>query len=114
MSGPVGDVLAEHGDDLHAPHLVDVEVTQVLRRYVLRKWIQPERAYEAVRLLVEMPITRYPHGGLVLRAVELRRNLTACDAVYVALAESLEAPLVTRDAGIARSAGRLVEVVHVS
>lgn len=113
LSGMLGEMFAEHRDDVHAPHLIDVEVTQVLRRYVLRRWLQPGRADEAVRLLSEMPMTRYPHGGLVLRAIELRRNLTAYDAVYVALAESLQAPLVTRDGGMARSASRLVEVVHI-
>lgn len=113
LSGMLGEMFAEHRDDVHAPHLIDVEVTQVLRRYVLRRWLQPGRADEAIRLLIEMPMTRYPHGGLVLRAIELRRNLTAYDAVYVALAESLQAPLVTRDGGMARSASRLVEVVHI-
>lgn len=113
LSGMLGEMFAEHRDDVHAPHLIDVEVTQVLRRYVLRRWLQPGRADEAIRLLIEMPMTRYPHGGLVLRAIELRRNLTAYDAVYVALAESLRAPLVTRDGGMARSASRLVEVVHI-
>lgn len=113
MSGRLGEIFAEHRDDVHAPHLIDVEVTQVLRRYVLRRWLQPGRADEAVRLLIEMPMMRYPHGGLVLRAIDLRRNLTAYDAVYVALAESLRAPLVTRDGGMARAASRLVEVEHV-
>jgi predicted nucleic acid-binding protein len=105
--------LAEHGTDLHAPHLIDAEVVQVLRRYVLRKWTTPARASDAVELLIGMPITRYPHVGLLHRALQLRRKLTVYDALYVALAEALDAPLLTRDAGIARAAKRLVDVIHI-
>ena len=104
-------ILSEHGSDLHAPHLI--EVVQVLRRYVLRKWATASRAKDAIDLLLEMPITRYPHVGLLHRALQLRRNLTVYDALYVALAEALNAPLLTRDGGVARSARTLVEVVHV-
>jgi predicted nucleic acid-binding protein len=105
--------LAEHGSDLHAPHLIDAEVVQVLRRYVLRKWTTPSRASDAVDLLLDMPITRYPHVGLLHRAFQLRRNLTVYDALYVALAEALDAPLLTRDEGVAASAKKLVHVVHI-
>ena len=92
---------------------MDAEVVQVLRRYVLRKWTTPARASVAVDLLIGMPITRYSHVGLLHRALQLRRNLTVYDALYVALAEALDAPLLTRDAGIARAAKRLVDVVHI-
>ena len=109
----LSDRLVEHGTDLHAPHLIDAEVVQVLRRYVLRKWTTPARASDAVDLLIGMPITRYSHVGLLHRALRLRRNLTVYDALYVALAEALDAPLLTRDAGIARAAKRLVDVVHI-
>ena len=109
----LGELVSEHRDDLHAPHLIDAEIGQVLRRYVLREWLRPARAFQAVDLLVDLRITRYPHLGLLHRAMQLRRNLTVYDGLYVALAEALDAPLLTRDAGIARSAGRLVKVLHV-
>lgn len=105
-------VLAARGG-LHAPHLLDVEVAQVLRRFVLAGVLRQERAERAIERLGELSITRYPHLRLLPRAFELRRNLTAYDAVNVALAEALDVPLLTRDAGLARSARRLVRVIHV-
>jgi predicted nucleic acid-binding protein len=98
---------------MHAPHLLDAEVAQVLRRFVLAGVLRSDRAERAVERLGQLPITRYPHLALVQRALELRRNLTAYDAIYVALAEALGVPLLTRDAGIARSARRLIEVIHI-
>jgi predicted nucleic acid-binding protein len=97
---------------LHAPHLLDVEVTQVLRRWASTGELKPARGREAVQDLLALPITRYPHGDLLPRAWDLRHNLTAYDAVYLALAEALDAPLLTRDAGLARVHGRIrVELV---
>ncbi len=114
---PFATRIREHvlaaGAGMHAPHLLDVEVAQVLRRFVLAGIIRIDRAERAIDRLGELPITRYPHLRLLPRALELRRNLTAYDATYVALAEALEVPLLTRDAGMARSARRLVEVIHV-
>jgi predicted nucleic acid-binding protein len=92
-------------ESLHAPHLLDVEVTQVLRRYVRQGDLTAARAREALADLADLPLARYPHDLLLPRAWELRDNLTAYDAVYVALAELLGATLVTRDARI-RSAPR--------
>lgn len=85
------------GETLHAPHLLDVEVAQVLRRYVRSKDILPERGAEALADLASLPINRYPHFVLLPRIWQLRHNLTAYDAAYVALAEALDATLVTRD-----------------
>lgn len=98
---------------LHAPHLLDVEVAQVLRRYVTRGELWDARAQEALDVLALFPLTRYPHEPLLRRIWALRENLTAYDAAYVALAEGLRAPLLTRDrrlAGAPRLAGS-VEVV---
>ena len=97
--------MAESDDDLHAPHLLDVEVLSVLRRFSLRGEISQERARLALSRLPTLRLSRYPHTALLPRVWELRENVTAYDAVYIALAETLQAPLVTRDAGLARAPG---------
>jgi len=86
---------------LHAPHLLDVEVAQVLRRYVRDKTITAQRGEEALNDLNDLSLNRYPHDFLIPRVWELRATLTAYDAVYVALAELLDAPLLTCDRRIA-------------
>ena len=88
---------------LHAPHLVDVEVANGLRRAVAAGLIGNDRALDALGDLSALPITRYPHGALLGRAWELRENMTVYDAVYVTLAELLGAPLVTCDGRLARA-----------
>jgi predicted nucleic acid-binding protein len=88
---------ADDDDDWHAPHLVDVEVLSALRRLVRTKVINSRRAAEAIDDLAALPIVRHGHVDLVPRAWELRQNLTAYDAIYVALAESLDATVVTCD-----------------
>lgn len=90
-------------ESLHAPHLLDVEVAQVLRRHVREKFITAQRGQEALEDLAGAPMTRYPHDFLLPRVWELRETLTAYDATYVALAEMLSAPLVTCDQRIARA-----------
>lgn len=90
---------------LHAPSLVDVEVVQVLRRYVARREVADGRAREALDLLAALPIRRHDHGPLLERAWALRANMTVYDAVYVALAEGLRATLVTRDRKLAGAPG---------
>jgi len=98
------------GESLHAPHLIDLEITQVLRRFTQKGAISDARAQEALRDLRDLPITRYPHHVLLDRVWDLRHNLTAYDAAYVALAEALEASLVTRDARLAAGSRRVVRV----
>ena len=85
------------GEDLHAPHLVDIEVAQVMRRYVLRGEVTAAHAADCLDVLARFPLTRYPHWPLLDRVWALHGNLTAYDASYVALAESLDVPLLTRD-----------------
>lgn len=97
----VAERLFAPGETLHAPHLVDLEVAQVLRRYALAGELDSGRGLEALEDLADLPLTRYPHDLLLPRIWELRRNVTAYDAAYVALAEALSAPLVTRDAALA-------------
>jgi predicted nucleic acid-binding protein len=96
----VAERLFTPGETLHAPHLLDLEVAQVLRRYALAGELNSARGLEALDDLADLPLTRYPHDLLLPRIWELRRNLTAYDAAYVALAEALAAPLVTRDAAL--------------
>ena len=95
---------------LHAPHLVDIEVAQVLRRYVKKGLITGSRGDQALEDLVDLSLTRYPHDVLLSRIWVLRDNLTAYDAAYVALAEALDAPLVTCDSKIAAAPGHRARV----
>src|SRR6266851_7629278 len=89
---------------LHAPHLLDVEIAQVIRRYAANGEIDGERGRTALADLADFPLHRYPHDLLLPRVWDLRNNLTAYDAVYVALAEALDAPLLTRDRRLAAAA----------
>jgi predicted nucleic acid-binding protein len=95
---------------LHAPHLLDVEVSQVIRRYALAGELDAERGRQALANLAGYLLFRYPHDFLLPRVWELRNNLTAYDAVYVALAEALGAPLVTRDRRLAAASGHHAQV----
>ena len=97
--------LFEPSQTLHAPHLLDVEVAQVIRRYAANREIDAERGRTALVDLADFPLHRYPHDFLLPRVWELRNNLTAHDAIYVALAEVLDAPLLTRDARLAAAPG---------
>jgi predicted nucleic acid-binding protein len=101
LQSPVGAAWGERlltsAVSLHAPHLLDVEVAQVLRRFVREGDVTASRAREALADLADLQVERYPHELLLPRAWELRDNLTAYDAVYVALAELLGATLLTRD-----------------
>jgi len=90
---------------LHAPQLLDLEVLQVLRRLVLQGVVSVRRADEAVRDLLDLRITRYPHFVLLPRIWQLRHNCSAYDAVYIVLAEQLGATLITRDARLASASG---------
>src|SRR4029078_9554193 len=90
-------------DELHSPHLADVEVTQGLRRLVRTGEVSPGRAAEAIADLVDLQLHRHPHLDLLTRAWTLRDNVTAYDAMYIALAEALDAPLVTCDTPLAKA-----------
>jgi len=92
-------------ESLHAPHLVDVEVAHVLRRLNQQGLISKIRAGEAIRDLLDLRIFRYPPLPLLPRIWQLRHNLSAYDAAYVALAESLRAALITRDRRLASAPG---------
>lgn len=105
---PVGGVVRDYldaGEELHAPHLIDAEVGQVMRRYVLAGWLERPRARQVLDVLADMPLRRHGHILLLARALGLMDNLTFYDGLYVALAEALETDLVTKDGGIARAPG---------
>lgn len=98
-------LLIEEEQDLHAPHLIGVEVVQALRRLGIEGKLEAARSHEAVADLLALGIERHPHELVLPRAWELRENLTIYDGIYVALAELLEVPLLTCDARIARAPG---------
>lgn len=102
--------LFRDGDELHAPHLIDVEVTQGLRRLVRSREVSPDRAAEAIADLIDLDLHRHAHLDLLTRAWKLRDNITAYDAVYVALAEALGATVVTCDAPLGKAPGHRTSV----
>jgi Predicted nucleic acid-binding protein, contains PIN domain len=95
---------------LWAPHLVDAEVGHALRRGVRAGELSAKAARAALTDLLEMRLQRVSHHLLVERAWELRANVSFYDALYVALAEALEAPLVTLDARLAKAPGVRAEI----
>lgn len=115
LDSPAATRIAERlgGETLHAPHLLDLEVAQVLRRYARSGQLDEGRGRQALEDLADFPLVRYPHDVFLPRIWELRNNVTAYDAVYLALAEALPATLVTRDAALASPAvhGARVEVM---
>lgn len=98
--------LFDRRQTLHAPELIDVEVGQVLRRYTISGQLDAERGEAAVTDLSEFPMRRHSHGVLMQRVWALRHNLGAYDAIYLALAESLDAALLTDDRRLATAARR--------
>jgi predicted nucleic acid-binding protein len=98
------------GETVAAPHLLDLEVTQVLRRFVMAGELTEVRAREAIEDLRAMGIAKYPHTEFLERVWQLRANCTAYDAVYIALAEVLGAALITCDARLADVPGTRVGV----
>ena len=97
-------------EELHAPHLVDIEFLHALRGLVARKALSLSRAEEARGDLSDFAIIRYPHAPLSDRVWELRDVLSAYDAAFIALAEVLESPLVTCDGRLARAKGHSARV----
>jgi predicted nucleic acid-binding protein len=102
--------LFRDGETIHAPALVDVEIAQVLRRYVTAGAMTAARGRLALDTIERFPMDRYSHEPLLKRIWELRDNVTAYDAAYVALAEALRAPLITCDAKLAKAPLRKVSV----
>ena len=109
-SGPLDARLRRTGESLHAPHLLDVEVTHALRRRARGGELGDARACEALTDFLDLPIVRYPHDLLLQRVWTLRHSVSAYDAAYLALAEALDAPLLTRDHKLARAHGHRARV----
>jgi predicted nucleic acid-binding protein len=97
-------------DEFHAPHLVDVEVAQGLRRLARTREISAGRADEAIADLSDFDLHRHAHLDLLDRAWAVRENLSAYDAMYIALAEALDATLVTCDAPLGKAPGHRARV----
>jgi predicted nucleic acid-binding protein len=114
---PLGEAiesrLFDRSQTLHSPYLLDIEVAQVIRRFAMMREIEAERAQAALDDFIGLPIWRHPHGFLLPRVWALRNNFSAYDAVYVALAEVLDATLLTHDRRLAVAARRhaMVELV---
>ena len=92
-------------EDIHAPHLIDVEVLSALRRLVARDRVSEQRAASALNVLEQADIKRHPHGPLLGVIWSLRDRVSAYDATYVALAAALDVPLVTTDRKLAKVTG---------
>ena len=111
---PAANAVERHlfapGQTLNPPHLLDIEVAQVIRRYAARGEIDGERGRVALDDLGDLRIQRYPHDILLPRVWALRNNVTAYDAVYIALAEVLDAVLLTRDHWLAGAPGHHARV----
>ena len=101
------------GESFHVPHLLDLEVAQVLRRYIHHASLPDRRVAQALEDFIDFPLIRYPHTALLPRVWALRDNLTAYDAVYVALAEALEVSMITCDAHLATASRRAVHIILV-
>lgn len=107
----VATLLLAPGEILHAPHLLDAEVTQVIRRWEQRAVLSPTRALEALDDLRALRLVRHAHVPLLARVWELRANVSAYDALYIALAEALDVPLVSMDTRLFGMPGHNAEVV---
>ena len=109
LNTPAGQAVAERiaasGLGLHAPHLVDVEIAQALRRYAREGKLALTEAAEAIDDLHDLDLNRHAHEPLVDRIWQLRENFSAYDAAYIALAEALDTVLLTCDARLTRAPG---------
>ncbi|MCK9247480.1 MAG: type II toxin-antitoxin system VapC family toxin [Solirubrobacteraceae bacterium] len=117
LDRPVGRVvrerLTDHAGDVHAPHLIDLEVASAVRKLVLREYVDPDRATTALRRMASLPLDRHQHLPLLARVWDLRGVCTPYDAGYLALAEVLggaSVDLVTTDARFARAIERNSDV----
>lgn len=98
------------GEDLHAPHLIDVEFAQVLRRLTRSAALSSDLAQQALDDLRDLALERHPHTLLLPRIWQLRDSVSAYDAAYIALAEGLDAPLATCDTRLSRSHGHRASI----
>jgi predicted nucleic acid-binding protein len=109
----VAQRIADPDISLHAPHLIDIEVVQALRRYMLEGDLDRRSAEIALGDLRSLDLERHAHEPLLDRVWALRNNLMAYDAVYVALAEALDATLLTCDGKLARAPGMGIQIESI-
>ncbi|MGY1669396.1 type II toxin-antitoxin system VapC family toxin [Geodermatophilus sp. SYSU D00710] len=102
-AGPARALLSE--EQVHVPHLVDAEVTSALRRLVAADSMTADQGWAALDTWRRLGVTRQPMSGLLDRVWQLRENVTAYDATYVALAEALDCAVVTADGRLGRAPG---------
>ena len=106
--------LFRDAEEFHSPHLVDVEVTQGLRRLVRSGELTAARAAEAIADLGDLDLHRHAHLDLLTRAWQLRENITAYDAMYMALAEALDATVITCDVPLTKTPGHRARIEVVA
>ena len=106
----VAILIADPATGIHVPHLLDVEVVSALRRLSKDRVIDEDQADAAIEDLLDLDLQRHSHEALLGRAWALRKNMTTYDAVYVALAEALSAPLVTCDRRLAKAPGTKIRI----
>ncbi|MDX2225148.1 MAG: type II toxin-antitoxin system VapC family toxin [Rhodospirillaceae bacterium] len=113
FSWRIAEIAFAAGDTLHAPHLVDVEVIQVIRRHVRVGAMTHAHGARVVSLLADLPLERHRHDVLLPRIWDLRDSFSAYDAAYVALAQTLPARLLTCDGKLAAARPPGVEIILV-
>lgn len=106
----VEERLSRLDESLHAPHVIDVEVAQVVRRLAGIGAVSPSRGRQALEDLADLDLVRHPHDVLLPAIWRLRDNMSAYDGAYVALAEALDAPLLTLDARLAAAPGHTARI----
>ncbi len=106
----VEERLFRDDEDIHAPHLLDVEVLSALRRLVREGEVLAGRAQEAIEDLALLRIIRHSHLDFTGRVWELHENFTAYDAVYLTLAESLDGTVITCDAPFGSAPGHSTRI----
>jgi predicted nucleic acid-binding protein len=106
----IADRIGRPAESVHAPHLIDVEVSHVVRDHAKRGVLSTYRAQEALEDWGDLRLARYPTWPFLERMWALRENLSAFDAAYVALAEALDAPLITMDRRLARTGGHTARI----
>jgi predicted nucleic acid-binding protein len=109
----IGRILMVDPGALNAPEIVDLEMLSVFRQMVFDGRLDAERASGFLVDFQALPIERHSHEYFVRRIWELRDNISPYDAAYVALAEFLNAPLLTRDARLARTSGHAARIEYI-
>jgi predicted nucleic acid-binding protein len=113
LIGVEGILQRLRNSELHAPVSVDAEFLHAMRRRLFARFIAPREADAVIETFQSIPIARHPVAHLVDRMWSLRDNITAYDAGYVALAESLDVPLLTRDRRLSRSSGHAARIEYI-